>query len=182
MANTQTVTINVSLLEEGTPTWKRTMAEVLGAGRYQILATPDYDPEDEIWEFVPGEIVHAYEKSENGENTLVAMRPFVSREQLISQHPDARLQDIYVMCLSGDARQDKATQAIDLGNGLYKILPSKDFVPGRDVWEFSPGSIVRLKNGKSNQRRNIKIAFDQIREDRMNEDYAVYVRKLDQKS
>jgi len=53
----KTVEIYVQLLEEGTPTARPTQAIPLGNGRYKILPTPNYDPEDEIWEFLPGEIV-----------------------------------------------------------------------------------------------------------------------------
>ena len=53
----ETVEVYIQLLEEGTPTARPTRAIPLGNGLYKILATPDYDPEDEIWEFLPGSIV-----------------------------------------------------------------------------------------------------------------------------
>lgn len=53
----QTVEIYVSLLEEGTPTARATQAVPLGNGTYRLLPTPNYDPEDEIWEFLPGSVV-----------------------------------------------------------------------------------------------------------------------------
>ncbi len=34
-----------------------TQAIPLGGDLYKLLPTPHYDPEDEIWEFVPGAIV-----------------------------------------------------------------------------------------------------------------------------
>lgn len=37
------------------------------------------------------------------------------------------------------------TQAIPLENGLYKILPTPDYDPKLEDWEFVPGSIVRCE-------------------------------------
>lgn len=53
----ETVEIYVQLLEEGTPTARPTQAVPLGNGLYKVLPTPRYDPENEIWEFVPGTVV-----------------------------------------------------------------------------------------------------------------------------
>lgn len=53
--NTETIYIN--LLEEGSPTARPTQAESLGNGTFRVLPTPNYDPENEIWEFLPGTIV-----------------------------------------------------------------------------------------------------------------------------
>ncbi len=52
-----TVKIYVVLLEEGTDTIRGTQAIPLGSGLYKLLPTPDYDPEDEVWEFLPGTVV-----------------------------------------------------------------------------------------------------------------------------
>lgn len=52
-----TVKIYINLLEEGTPTWRPTQAIPLSNGLYKILSTVDYNPEDEIWEFLPNSIV-----------------------------------------------------------------------------------------------------------------------------
>jgi len=52
-----TIKIYVPLLDEGTPTIRGTQAISLGGNLYKILATPDYNPEDETWEFLPGSVV-----------------------------------------------------------------------------------------------------------------------------
>lgn len=52
-----TVEVYLPLLEEGTPTLRPTQAIFLGNDLYQLLPTPDYDPEDEVWEFPPGSVV-----------------------------------------------------------------------------------------------------------------------------
>jgi hypothetical protein len=52
-------TIYIRLLEEAAVTCIRpTQAELLEDGTYFVLATPEYDPTDEVWEFVPGSRVH----------------------------------------------------------------------------------------------------------------------------
>lgn len=50
-------TVYVQLLDEGTPTVRPTQAIDMGGGLYKLLPTPNYDPEDEKWEFLPGSIV-----------------------------------------------------------------------------------------------------------------------------
>lgn len=55
MSNT---VIYIPLLEEGAWTARPTQAEKLKGEVYKILPTPDYDPKDETWEFVPGTLVH----------------------------------------------------------------------------------------------------------------------------
>lgn len=55
---TEVIKIYVELLEEGVSCRRPTFAEDLGDGRYKVLPTPEYDPEDEVWQFTPGTIVH----------------------------------------------------------------------------------------------------------------------------
>ena len=49
--------IYVQLLDEGSPTARPTEAEELKSGLFKVLPTPDYDPDDEKWEFPPGSLV-----------------------------------------------------------------------------------------------------------------------------
>ncbi len=56
-APTNTTMVYVPLLDEGTPTVRGTQAIPLENGLYKILPTPEYDPEDETWEYLPGSIV-----------------------------------------------------------------------------------------------------------------------------
>ena len=39
--------------------------------------------------------------------------------------------------------------ALDLGNGFFKILPTSDYDPTDEVWEFPPDSIVRSEIKRS---------------------------------
>jgi hypothetical protein len=51
------MTIHVVLLGEGTWCARPTECIDLGNGLFRLLATPNYNPEDERWEFPPGSIV-----------------------------------------------------------------------------------------------------------------------------
>ncbi|MGB4101342.1 MAG: hypothetical protein WBK91_05500 [Alphaproteobacteria bacterium] len=68
-----TVVVHVQLLEEGTATARPTQAVPLENGLYKLLPTPDYDPEDEVWEFPPGAVVRCqWKKTADAENILLA--------------------------------------------------------------------------------------------------------------
>ncbi len=68
-------TVYVKLLNEGTHVVRPTKAASLGNGKYKILPTPDYDPEDENWEFKPGSVV-ACEKTNGSQGAyLLAVAP-----------------------------------------------------------------------------------------------------------
>ncbi len=49
------VKIYIHLPEESA--YKPTQAIALGDNKFKVLPTPDYDPEDEEWAFLPGTIV-----------------------------------------------------------------------------------------------------------------------------
>jgi hypothetical protein len=68
-------TVYVRLLDEGTVELpaRPTKGERMGSMVYRLLPTPDYDPEDEHWEFLPGTLVHCvYETWWRGERILLA--------------------------------------------------------------------------------------------------------------
>jgi hypothetical protein len=69
------MTVYVQLLNEGSSAYRPTEAEVLGPEIVRLQATPNYDPEDETWEFLPGTQVRwAPMKLESGE-VPVALAP-----------------------------------------------------------------------------------------------------------
>lgn len=72
MENQETIKVFVELLEEGTPTLRGTQAIPLGDDLYKLLPTDRYNPESEIWQFLPGSIVRAKEKINFGKNILIA--------------------------------------------------------------------------------------------------------------
>lgn len=67
-----TKTIYVELLVEGTTVVRPTQGEALSGDVYRLLPTPDYDPEDESWEFLPGSIVRCAKEIWDNEEVLVA--------------------------------------------------------------------------------------------------------------
>lgn len=72
MSSSETVLIYIQLLGEGSPAARGTQAVPMGDGRYRVLPTPDYDPEDEIWEFPPGSIVRC-EKTLSARGTEILL-------------------------------------------------------------------------------------------------------------
>lgn len=52
-----TITVYVRLLDEGTDVFRPTLAECMPNGLYRLIATPEYDPDDEHWEFLPDQLV-----------------------------------------------------------------------------------------------------------------------------
>lgn len=163
--------IHVNLLEEGTPTWRLTKARSLGNGTYEVLPNENYDPENEIWEFPPGSIVLGQERHlKDGQKILLAQPIFVSREDMLKEYPSASLLSIHVILHVSGKKLMQKTDAIDLKNGLYKLLPTTDYDPQNSVWEFTPGSIVKVVEERDALGNKILIAFDQIRKDRINPD------------
>src|SRR5216683_4659890 len=57
-ASTATTTIYIRILEEATTCLRPTQAVLLPDATYRVLPSVDYDPTDEVWEFVPGSTVH----------------------------------------------------------------------------------------------------------------------------
>jgi len=68
------VTIHIPLLNEGTTVSRPTLGESLGDQRYCVRPTPNYDPADEEWEFLPGSIVVCEEVRDGGTSFLIARR------------------------------------------------------------------------------------------------------------
>jgi hypothetical protein len=53
--------------------------------------------------------------------------------------------EIHIRLLDEGTECSRPTQALDLGNGLFKVLPTPHYNPTDEVWEFPPDSIVRSK-------------------------------------
>jgi hypothetical protein len=67
-----TRTIYIPLLDEGTPVVRPTQGVALGGDSYRVLGTPNYDLDDEKWEFPPGSIVRGVVETRDGEDIVVA--------------------------------------------------------------------------------------------------------------
>ncbi len=69
------VKIYIQLLGEGSAAARGTQAKRLGKEFYEVLPIPNYNPQDEIWEFPPGSIVRGEKvKNANGEEILLAVK------------------------------------------------------------------------------------------------------------
>jgi hypothetical protein len=66
------VDIYVPLLNEGTTVIRPTKGLPLGEAKYRVLATADYSPEMEEWEFPPGTVVKCGLERWSGGDVLVA--------------------------------------------------------------------------------------------------------------
>jgi hypothetical protein len=67
-------TIYIKLLEEGTKVYKPVPAIKIENNIYKVQGFQLYDPEDEVWEFLPGSYVIVEEQSLNGDSVLVATK------------------------------------------------------------------------------------------------------------
>jgi hypothetical protein len=65
----------VRLLNEGIDVWRPTTGEVATPSTVRLSATPDYDSDDEQWEFLPGALVECEQRTfQGGETALAAVR------------------------------------------------------------------------------------------------------------
>jgi hypothetical protein len=65
-------TIYIRLLNEGTEVLRPTEAEEMPDGIFKMRPAPDYDPDNEHWEFSPGSLVRGVVRELEGEVVLVA--------------------------------------------------------------------------------------------------------------
>lgn len=132
------VNIYVELLDEGVETWVPARAKTLGNGLFEVLEPADYDPEDQAWEFTPGSKVRLKEKTF-----------YTGVKGMVAIHPDPKAIRIFVESSETYAPPLRETHALDIGNGLFEMLPTPHYSPSQK-WKFSPGSIVSLKEVRPN--------------------------------
>ena len=49
---------------------------------------------------------------------------------------------VYVPLLNEGVAVVRPTQGVKLGENVYRILPTRDYDPNDEEWEFPPGSVV----------------------------------------
>jgi hypothetical protein len=74
-SNAKRVKLFVRLLNEGTEVSRPTEALHLGNGLFKILATENYDPDDEVWEFPPDTVVRCEILHGDSGEYLLAVKP-----------------------------------------------------------------------------------------------------------
>ena len=57
---------------------------------------------------------------------------------------------IYIRLLDEGTEVFRPTEALDLGDGLFRVLPTADYDSEDETWEFPPGSVVRSKRRRDN--------------------------------
>lgn len=67
-----TKTIYIPILDEGTNVTRPTQGIPLGGNLFRVLATPDYDSDDEHWKFPPGSVVQCVEAAKDNRILLIA--------------------------------------------------------------------------------------------------------------
>ena len=49
---------------------------------------------------------------------------------------------VYIPLLNEGTSVVRPTQAVKLGESLYRVRPTEDYDPNDEEWEFPPGSVV----------------------------------------
>lgn len=70
--------------------------------------------------------------------------------------------EVYVTLLEEGTDTIRATDAINLGNDLYKLMPTDNYDPADEIWEFLPDSVVRVKESKDFHGRPILLAYEKV--------------------
>lgn len=55
------------------------------------------------------------------------------------------LKTVYVRLIDEGTAAWRPTQAEEVGQGLYRLLPTENYDPEDEVWEFPPGAVVRCE-------------------------------------
>jgi hypothetical protein len=66
--------IYIQLLNEGTKVYRPVSAFEIGNNVYEVQDREIYNPDDEVWEFIPGTFVIVEEQNHDGEIILVAIK------------------------------------------------------------------------------------------------------------
>jgi hypothetical protein len=53
-----------------------------------------------------------------------------------------RMQTLYIPLLNEGTSVIRPTGGVKVGENLYRVLPTKDYDPSDEEWEFPPGSVV----------------------------------------
>ncbi|NBX67054.1 MAG: hypothetical protein EBQ96_08675 [Proteobacteria bacterium] len=70
--------------------------------------------------------------------------------------------EVYVTLLEEGTDTIRATDAVDMGNGTFKLLPTPSYDPEDEIWEFLPGSIVKIKQAHDFHGRPVLLAFEKV--------------------
>ncbi len=71
--------------------------------------------------------------------------------------------EIYVTLFDEGTPTIRGTEAEVLGNGLYKLLPTDNYDPEDETWEFLPGSVVKCESVKTEDGDEVLLAVEQVK-------------------
>lgn len=60
--------------------------------------------------------------------------------------------EILVRLLDEGTDCSRPTRGVNVGPGLFKLLPTESYDPEDEHWEFPPGAIVRVKEVRNADR------------------------------
>ena len=58
---------------------------------------------------------------------------------------DTEMINLHVRLLNEGTEVSRPTYALNLGGGLFKLLPTPDYNAADEEWEFVPGTVVRTQ-------------------------------------
>lgn len=68
---------------------------------------------------------------------------------------------VWVTLLDEGTDTIRQTEALEMGDGLYKLLPTPWYDSEDETWEFLPESIVRLEKSKDFHGNEVLLACKQ---------------------
>lgn len=75
---------------------------------------------------------------------------------------DKKIVRIYVTLFDEGTPTIRGTDAIDLGDGTFKLLPTSNYDPEDETWEFLPGSIVATELIETDDHEKVLLAIKAI--------------------
>ena len=70
----------------------------------------------------------------------------------MSAETDSNIKTVYIPLVNEGTDVLRPTQAVLIGNAVYRILPTPNYDPLDETWTFPPGSLVHCdtetRNGK----------------------------------
>jgi hypothetical protein len=73
----------------------------------------------------------------------------INFKSIVMQDKDKKFIQVYVELLDEGSVAWRPTQAQEIGDGIYKLIPTSNYNPDDEYWAFLPGDSVRLKEANS---------------------------------
>jgi hypothetical protein len=151
-----TETIYVRLLDEGTDVWRPTLGRRVGPMTFEVMPTPNYDPEDEKWEFLPGRVVRCGWENKSVGVALVASEPAIAPLEL-----RARARNVVEFVGRQEPSYAPWIDTLIDGKPLEEIVAGASDLPrrkGRDQWQGSePHELLPPKGGLLGGRGGLQL-------------------------